>query len=109
MPDASKSRNAVSFKFLVPWLELQVFGVCVVLSCITPIILIIGLKLHALPCQLLAAGLLLVLLPHMLLPIVLLDLILVVGFSIYGYMWCWCGVLFISSRRINNAHLSRII
>ena len=76
-----KERSVI--KFLMPRLVLQGVGVHILFSCISPKKLIIGLKLCAPPCQVLAGGLLLVLPPNVLLRIVLLNLILAALFYVF--------------------------
>ena len=58
---------------MMPGLVLQGGWVCVVFSCIAPIILITGFKLHAPPCQVLSTGLFLAIPPSVLLCVVLLN------------------------------------
>ena len=74
--DVAESIKAVSSKFLMNGLELQGGGLRVGFSYIYPIILIIVLKLHYQPCQVLSAGLFLVFPPNVLLRVALLNLIL---------------------------------
>ena len=66
----------MSYTFLVSGLVLQGGGLRIVFSCIYPIISIICLKIHALPCKVLASGLLLLLPLTVLLHVVLLNSIL---------------------------------
>ena len=60
IPNAVESRKLVSSKILIPELALKVGGLSVVFIFISPIILIIGLKIHVHPCQVIAVSLFLV-------------------------------------------------
>ena len=73
----------MSSKCLMLELVLQGGGVCLVFSCVSPIVLIIGFKIYAPPCQVLYTGVFIVLSPNLLDHVALLNLMLTSPFSVF--------------------------
>ena len=73
----------MSSKCLMLELALKGGGLCLVFSCVSPIVLIIGFKIYAPPCQVLSTGVFIVLPPNVLDRVALMNLMLTAPFSVF--------------------------